>query len=194
MNLGVIRVRLTLWYLAILALGLAALGVGSWFAIRASVFHAVDGGLEDRTKGVQKFMNEQLASLSLGEIRDEFREHSVLGPGGDLFQVCNQRGEWLYRSAPLENNRVAIRLPRDLASPVYENLTVQGVPVRIVSSRIEANRDRLDDPPMDQKPSTPIPLFASSLEACAGPDGPPMDQKLDSAALSGSVVREFLKS
>lgn len=38
-------------------------------------------------------MNEQIASLTLVEIRDEFREHSVLGPGGDLFQVCNLKGE-----------------------------------------------------------------------------------------------------
>jgi len=72
--------------------------------MRASLFHAIDHGLEDRIKGVEKFMNEQIASLSLVEIRDEFREHSVLGPGGDLFQVCNQQGEWLYRSLPLENN------------------------------------------------------------------------------------------
>lgn len=159
MNFRAIRVRLTLWYLTILALGLAALGVGSWFAIQASLFHAVDEGLEDRTKGVQKFMNEQLASLSLNEIRDEFREHSVLGPGGDLFQVCNQRGEWLYRSAPLENNHVTIRLPRNLASPLFENLSVQGVPVRFVSSRIEVRGE-----PYSVQVAAPLGEFYEALE------------------------------
>lgn len=136
MKFRAIRVRLTLWYLGILAVGLIALGVGMRFAMQASLFHAIDGELEDRTHGIQKFMNEQIASLSLAEIRDEFREHSVLGPGGDLFQVCNEKGEWLYRSVSLENNRVAIRLPGALSAPVRENLSVQGVPVRFASSRI----------------------------------------------------------
>ena len=92
MNLRSIRVRLTAWYLLMLALGLALFGVGSWFAMRASAFHTIDDELEDRIRGVEKFMQIQIASLSPVEIRDEFREHSVLGPGGDLFQVCNEAG------------------------------------------------------------------------------------------------------
>ena len=137
MNFKAIRVRLTAWYLAILVVGLGALGVGSWFGMRASILHAVDQELEDRVKGVEKFMNEQIASLTLIEIRDEFREHSVLGPGGDLFQVCNDKGEWLYRSLPLENNKVAIRLPGQLGDVLLtENLAVQNVPVRFASRRI----------------------------------------------------------
>ena len=92
MNFKAIRVRLTIWYLTILGVGLGALGIGSWFAMHASLYHAIDQALDDRVKGVEKFMNEQIESLSLVEIRDEFREHSVLGPGGDLFQVCNARG------------------------------------------------------------------------------------------------------
>lgn len=137
MNFKAIRVRLTAWYLAILALGLIALSVGNWFGMRASILRAVDQELEDRVKGVEKFMNEQIASLTLAEIRDEFREHSVLGPGGDLFQVCNARGEWLYRSLPLENNRVPIRLPAEAGADLRtENLTVQKVPLRLASRRI----------------------------------------------------------
>jgi heavy metal sensor kinase len=159
MNLRAIRVRLTLWYLGILAVGLVSLGVGSRFAMQSSLFHAVDGELEDRTKGIQKFMNEQIASLSLNEIRDEFREHSVLGPGGDLFQVCNERGEWLYRSVPLENNRVPIRLPAQVQAAIYENLTVQNVPVRFVSSRIVVRGEAYT-----VQVAAPLPEFYEALE------------------------------
>jgi heavy metal sensor kinase len=85
-------------------------------------------------------MQIQISSLSPLEIRDEFREHSVLGPGGDLFQVCNDKGEWLYRSAVLENSQVPIRLPNRLADqPIYENLTVQGTPVRFATGRVIVN-------------------------------------------------------
>src|SRR5882757_3974040 len=123
MSFGSIRIRLTAWYLMMLALGLGVFGVGSWFAMRASAFHTIDEELADRIRGVDKFMQLQIAALSPIEIRDEFREHSVLGPGGDLFQVCNEKGEWLYRSAVLEENQVPIRRPTELGSePQFENV------------------------------------------------------------------------
>src|SRR5438876_3841349 len=140
MSFGSIRVRLTTWYLVMLAIGLGLFGVGSWFAMRTSAFHTIDEELEDRIHGVEKFMQLQIAALSPVEIRDEFREHSVLGPGGDLFQVCNEKGEWLYRSAVLETSQVPIRLPSQLGDrPIYESLTVQGTPVRFAAGRVIVN-------------------------------------------------------
>ena len=119
-----IRVRLTAWYLAMLAVGLALFGVGSWFAIRASAFHTIDEELQDRIQGVEKFMQLQNAELDSDDIRDEFQEQAVLGPGGDLFQVCDEQGEWLYRSAVLEKSRTPIRPPHALnARPRSEEHT-----------------------------------------------------------------------
>jgi hypothetical protein len=86
-----IRVRLTAWYLVMLALGLSVFGVGSWFAMRASAFHAIDDELEDRIRSVEKFMQIQIASLSPVEIRDEFREHSVLDPAATSFRSAMKR-------------------------------------------------------------------------------------------------------
>src|SRR6185503_9542905 len=59
----------------------------SWIAVRQVLFHTVDETLRDRVEGVRRFMDHQIGALSVDEIRDEFKEHSVLGPGGDLFQV-----------------------------------------------------------------------------------------------------------
>ena len=78
--------RLSGWYFLVFACGLGLFSVVAWFAMRASVYHAIDDELRDRVRGVTKFMEQQISSLSVAEIRDEFREHSVLGPGGDLFQ------------------------------------------------------------------------------------------------------------
>ena len=111
--------RLAAWYFLVFACGVAAFSIAAWFAMRASLYHAIDEALEDRVRGVQSFMERQIASLSIPEIRDEFREHSVLGPGGDLFQVCDSQGAWLYRSAPLERGDVPIRLPRDIPPAGY---------------------------------------------------------------------------
>ena len=160
MTLGSIRVRLTAWYLVMLAVGLSLFGVGSWFAMRASAFDTIDEELEDRIRGVEKFMLLQIAALSPAEIRDEFREHSVLGPGGDLFQVCNDKGEWLYRSAVLESSQVPIRLPNQVGdTPIYENLTVQGTSIRFATGRVIVN-----DHPYTVQVAAPLNEFYRALE------------------------------
>jgi heavy metal sensor kinase len=160
MRFGSIRIRLTAWYLAMLALGLAVFGVGSWYAMRASAFHTIDEELQDRIRGVEKFMQIQIASLSPAEIRDEFREHSVLGPGGDLFQVCNGNGEWLYRSAVLENSQVTVRHPDQLGEPaVFEDLVVQSTPVRFATRRVVVNNQ-----PYSIQVAAPLHEFYEALE------------------------------
>jgi heavy metal sensor kinase len=131
------RSRLAAWYFLIIAAGLSVFGVGAWLGMRASLYHSIDESLGDRIQGVKHFMDEQISALSVNEIRDEFREHSVLGPGGDLFQVCDERGTWLYRSQPLENGQVSIRRPDELGvSPLIENIVVQKTPLRMASQRV----------------------------------------------------------
>ena len=128
--------RLAAWYFLVFACGLAVFSVAAWFAMRASIYHAIDDELRDRVQGVAGFMNRQISSLSVPEIRDEFREHSVLGPGGDLFQVCDQKGQWLYRSVALESNNVPIERPGALPAPRFETLSVERHSLRFYSERI----------------------------------------------------------
>jgi len=131
--------RLAAWYFLVFACGVAIFSIAAWFAMRASLYHAIDEALQDRVHGVQTFMERQIASLSVPEIRDEFREHSVLGPGGDLFQVCDADGQWLYRSVPLETNNVPIALPASLGTPRYDTVPVKEHVLRFYSQRISVN-------------------------------------------------------
>src|SRR5207248_4867503 len=131
--------RLATWYSIVFASGLAVFSLAVWFAMRATVYHAIDHELRDRVQGVRAFMDRQISSLSIPEIRDEFREHSVLGPGGDLFQVCDAQGQWLYRSVPLESNNVSIERPSNLARPRFVTAQVAGRPLRFYSERILVN-------------------------------------------------------
>ena len=131
--------RLAAWYFVVFASGLATFSVTAWFAMRASVYHAVDNELRDRVRGVRSFMDHQISSLSIPEIRDEFREHSVLGPGGDLFQVCDEQGQWLYRSVALENNSVPIEPPRAIDAPRFQTSRVERQSLRFYSERIVVN-------------------------------------------------------
>ncbi|MFL6448485.1 MAG: sensor histidine kinase [Bryobacteraceae bacterium] len=131
--------RLASWYSVVFAGGLAVFSVAVWFAMRATVYHAIDDELRDRVQGVRAFMDRQISALSILEIRDEFREHSVLGPGGDLFQVCDSQGQWLYRSVPLESNNVGIEKPSDLDRSTLATTQVAGRPLRFYSERILVN-------------------------------------------------------
>lgn len=131
--------RLAAWYSLVFACGLAIFSVAAWFGMRASIDHAIDDELRDRVRGVASFMENQISSLSIPEIRDEFREHSVLGPGGDLFQVCDRQGQWLYRSMPLENANVAIALPASLSGARLQDLQVERDLLRLYSEPIVVN-------------------------------------------------------
>jgi heavy metal sensor kinase len=131
--------RLAAWYFAVFACGLGVFSIAAWFAMRASIYHAIDDELRDRVRGVARFMQNQISALSLPEIRDEFREHSVLGPGGDLFQVCDQDGQWLYRSVPLEDANVAIARPEWIPAPRFDTLQIERHWLRFYSQRIVVN-------------------------------------------------------
>jgi hypothetical protein len=58
--------RLAAWYFLVFACGIAAFSVAAWFAMRASVYHAVDEALEDRVRGVETFMDGSIAKSGTG--------------------------------------------------------------------------------------------------------------------------------
>jgi len=137
-KLGSIRVRLTTWYAGVMLAGLTLFAVSVWFVLNRSLYETIDESLEDRVSGVRRFVQDHTEAFSLDEIREEFREHSVLGPGGDLFQVCDAQGNWLYRSAPLADSEVVIRVPRVLPGRgIYETRRVQKTVLRFLSRPIE---------------------------------------------------------
>jgi heavy metal sensor kinase len=132
-----IRFRLSAWYFATLFLALTAFGIGTFLTMRRSLYETVDDALRERINGVRNFFGAQPGPPSGEEVRQEFREHSVLGPGGDLFEVCDARGNWIYRSAALERNGVGIRLPDQLPRRgLHEDLEVQNRRLRALSVRI----------------------------------------------------------
>jgi len=134
-----IGLRLTLWYGAALLSALLLFGAAMWFGVRHSMYHAVDESLRDRVQGVRHFIEQESQWLTLEEMRDEFREHSVLGPGGDLFQVADAQGNWLYRSDPLYDERVPVYSTVELGSQLrFENVVIRGAPLRFLSQNTEA--------------------------------------------------------
>jgi len=128
-----IRARLTLWYFAVQAITFAALGIGIFFAVRGTVHAAIDEDLRQRLQGIRRFMDRIGPTFSEDDLADELREHSGLRPGGDLLQVSDAQGNWVFRSASSRN--YDIPKPGEASAALrYETRIVRGIPLRIVSA------------------------------------------------------------
>ncbi len=128
-----IRLRLTLWYFGIFAATFAAYAIGMLLAMRASVDAVIDEELRTRLQGVERYMERYDPRVSLERMQDEFREHAGLRPGGDLLQVSNAQGEWLFRSASIREYEISPRAT-GLVIPRYETLDVEGHRLRVLSA------------------------------------------------------------
>src|SRR6266851_3582422 len=93
--------RLTLWYFAILLASLAIFTVTVWISMRRSIKHTVDHALRERLTGVSDFLAVQLHNGSYDEVEREFEEHARLSSSGDLLQIADTNGNWIYRADAL---------------------------------------------------------------------------------------------
>ena len=139
MNLASIRFRLAAWYFFSVSLILGLFAAGAWFAMRASVFDAVDHDLRQRIRDVRKFAEQQMA-VGPNELTNELQEHSLLGSSGGLMQVTDGAGRVLYRSERLGRTQFAFKMPT-LRSAKLEFTTQRagGSDVRVASETVNVH-------------------------------------------------------
>ncbi len=131
--------RLSAWYFCTLALTLCGFGVGTWLVMRHSLYETMDDGLRSRVSRVQKFMEVHVEIPTLEEIRAEFIENSSFGPGAELLQVRDEKGNWVYRSVPLERHLVDLSLPSELTERgKFRNIRFRHGGLRVFSARIHS--------------------------------------------------------
>ena len=132
-----LRVRLVVWYLAVLAPALLALAIGSEVLVRRSLVGAADAALSARIEGVRLFVeNAERERLSPEALRDEFLEWAHLTSGEVLIDVTGRGGEVFCSVArpgwPELSARVGDRTDVDPAQ------TLGGSPVRVKVGAIAA--------------------------------------------------------
>lgn len=128
-----IRWRLGLWYFATLAAILLLTGIGSWFAMRMSIEHALDQGLGYAIAR----LNEYITSAGTAD-PDRLRDR--LQPVSDVsepFVVWDGNGRVIFRSAILERQRGTPRAPRDADSTVrFRSGGMRRFPLRMAYQRL----------------------------------------------------------
>ncbi|HEX3376000.1 MAG TPA: ATP-binding protein [Candidatus Acidoferrales bacterium] len=123
-----IRLRLTAWYFAVLAVVLPAFGVTGYLAMRHSIRQTVDEELQVRAEGVHQLIERNVQRGAKGDLPEGLREHTELRAGGALLQVADAQGNWLYRSKVMSDYGV----PRiSSSSPKISEYKGNDVPLRI---------------------------------------------------------------
>ena len=97
-----LRVRLTAWYLVVLCFSLAILGLTIFWGAKRNLSRIVDDDLRARLAATRSFMAEQIPNDPTQDLQDEFQEFSASQPGGELLQIRDSSGNWLFRSASMQ--------------------------------------------------------------------------------------------
>src|ERR1700690_2410953 len=98
-----IRIRLTAWYFAVLAVVLSAFGIAAYLEMRHSIRRTVDEELQIRAEGVHQLMERAIQRGARQDLPEGLREHTELRAGGALLQVSDDQGNWLYRSTVMSD-------------------------------------------------------------------------------------------
>jgi heavy metal sensor kinase len=128
-----IRLRLTAWYFAILAVVLCAFGISAYIEMRHSIRRTVDEELEIRAEGVRQLIEHNIQRGAKQDLPEGLREHTELRAGGALLQVSDEQGNWLYRSKVMSD--YGVPRPATVPKKATEFLG-KDVPLRIWSEKV----------------------------------------------------------
>ena len=132
-----IRVRLTAWYLTVMSVTFLASSVGMYVGMRASIHATVDKALATRLQGIQNFLLQYPQVHTSRELRDLFVEHSGVRLGGELYQVLDSQGVWVYRTPTMPRMDIPSEAPRPHSGLHYNTIHREENELRWLSSTVE---------------------------------------------------------
>jgi hypothetical protein len=131
-----IGMRLTLWYLAIFALGQVLFGAGMWFLLRNNLYDIVDDGVENQADDVKSLLQAQGKNAPIEQLRQAVGEEYGIGHAGDYIQILDGNGEVIYRSAFLAAHQSALLPPDQVKRPVSRTRRIDHRPFRFFFERL----------------------------------------------------------
>lgn len=132
-----IRLRLTVWYSAVVAFTLIIFSFGMYFAMQSAIHRAIDSELVNRMDGIHTFLWHHLPWQSGRELLREFQEHSGLTPGGDLYEVMDAQHRWVYQPAAMRTLSLDSEVPNATRSGRYDTVKRSGRLVRVLTANVE---------------------------------------------------------
>jgi len=134
-----IGVRLTLWYLAIFALGELAFGTGMWFILRHSLYDMVDDDLEEQVDDLRTFLGTQGKDPTLAKLQEEVTETYAIEHLGNYLAVYAENGQPIYCSGFLQAHPSALVPPDQVNRTFSESRRLDHRPFRFVFEKLNVN-------------------------------------------------------
>ena len=137
-----IGLRLTLWYVAIFAIGQFAFGAGMWLVLRHHLVSIVDDNLRDQAEDLRGFLETQKENADLAKFREEVTETYSLEHAGEYLEVFVSTGEPVYVSDFLKRNAVGVPELSNMATSKktrFENRAFEGKPIRFLHSTVDTH-------------------------------------------------------
>lgn len=91
-----VRFQLTLWYVAVLAGGMALFGAGTWFMLRQTLLENRHRGADQRLAALATFLSQEARGDDVAAIREEAREYSTGLPEGHGLRVWEASGNLIF--------------------------------------------------------------------------------------------------
>ena len=113
-----IRLRLTLWYSVVFALGLAAFAVVVWLGTRATLHQNIDGWLMRQADGLEQFLKLETHGTGTAAVVEETREFSSGLPRGSGIRLFDRDGNVLLEKPESGDTRLEV-LPASLTRRVH---------------------------------------------------------------------------
>jgi hypothetical protein len=134
-----IHVRLTASYLLSLAVIISLFAIGSWYAMKASMFHSIDRDLGYRMQAVTPFIESHSLNTP-EEFRKTFANSSDSSIVGVFVQITDATSNVLYESDVLTSHRVPV-FPKGASDGSISRATFnnRGWAVRVASKRVAVN-------------------------------------------------------
>lgn len=104
-----LRLRLTLWYSLVLALGLVLFGGIVWLGLRHALYGAVESTMRQHADGLAKLLKLEIEEGTSGrQLREELDEYAYSVPEGNSIEVRDAHGQVLLaRVALAGKHRIA---------------------------------------------------------------------------------------
>jgi heavy metal sensor kinase len=135
-----IGMRLTLWYLAIFALGQLVFGAGMWLILRHNIYDMVDDDLETEVDDLISFLESQKADAPLSKLQEEVKATYSIEHSGDYFALYTENGEPIYRSTTLQANPAKPTRSERIKHPTMWTRTIDGHPIRFIRETFSVNQ------------------------------------------------------
>src|ERR1019366_5739938 len=140
-----IRIRLTVWYLAVTAIVCAIGFVGVYLGMREATEHMVNKELRARTQEIAQFLANHRGLHHGSETwEEEFDKSSGVEPGHELYQLKNASGAWLFQAPAMKALNIPAGMPDRSRPEQIGTISRSHNSIRLLTATIAvADRDYL---------------------------------------------------